>query len=94
MNTKLTLTINDAVIKRAKSYAQKQGRSLSALIENYLMAITQKEEIVAKDDNLSPLIKSLMLRPKVDLPNDYDYKKELEKIKDEKYQKYLKNNEG
>lgn len=51
MNTKLTLTINDAVIKkRAKSYAQKQGRSLSALIENYLMAITQKEEIVAKDD--------------------------------------------
>ncbi|WP_406823857.1 DUF6364 family protein [Pedobacter sp. KACC 23697] len=94
MNTKLTLTINDAVIKRAKSYAQKQGRSLSALIENYLMAITQKEEIVAKDDKLSPLIKSLMLRPKVDLPNDYDYKKELEKIKDEKYQKYLKNNEG
>ncbi|WP_293743624.1 DUF6364 family protein [uncultured Pedobacter sp.] len=94
MNTKLTLTINDAVIKRAKSYAKKQGRSLSALIENYLMAITQKEEIVAKDDELSPLIKSLMLRPKVDLPNDYDYKRELDKIKDEKYQKYLNNNEG
>lgn len=64
------------------------------MIENYLMAITEKEEIVAKDDELSPLIKSLMLRPKVDLPNDYDYKRELDKIKDEKYQKYLNNNEG
>lgn len=94
MNTKLTLTINDTVIKRAKSYAQKQGRSLSAVIENYLMAITQKEEIVSETDELSPLIKSLMLRPKIDLPNDYDYKKELEKIKDEKYQKHLNNNEG
>lgn len=93
MNTKLTLTINDDVIKRAKSYAQKQGRSLSAVVEHYLMAITQKEEIISASDELSPLIKSLMLRPKVNLPDDYDYKKELEKIKDEKYQKYLNNNE-
>ena len=54
--------------------------------------MTQKEETVSKDE-LSPLIKSLMLRPKVDLPEDYDYKKELEKIRDEKYQKYLNNNE-
>lgn len=94
MNTKLTLTINDAIIKRAKSYAQKQGRSLSAVVENYLIAITQKEEVTNEDNELSPLIKSLMLRPKVDLPDDYDYKKELEKIKDQKYQKYLNNNEG
>lgn len=92
MNAKLTLTIDESVIKRAKIYAQHQGKSLSSVIENLLKSVTQKEEIVSKDE-LSPLIKSLMLRPKVDLPEDYDYKKELEKIRDEKYQKYLNNNE-
>jgi hypothetical protein len=92
MNAKLTLTIDESVIKRAKIYAQHQGKSLSSVIENLLKSVTQKEETVSKDE-LSPLIKSLMLRPKVDLPEDYDYKKELEKIRDEKYQKYLNNNE-
>jgi len=92
MNAKLTLTIDESVIKRAKIYAQHQGKSLSSIIENLLKSVTQKEETVSKDE-LSPLIKSLMLRPKVDLPEDYDYKKELEKIRDEKYQKYLNNNE-
>ncbi|KQR72603.1 DUF6364 family protein [Pedobacter sp. Leaf176] len=94
MNTKLTLTIDESVIKQAKAYAEKQGRSLSAVVENYLKAVTKKEKVVSKDDELSPVIKSLMLRPKVNLPDDYDYKKELEKIKDEKYQKYLNNNES
>lgn len=94
MNTKLTLTIDESVIKQAKAYAEKQGRSLSAVVENYLKAVTKKEKVVSNDDELSPIIKSLMLRPKVNLPDDYDYKKELEKIKDEKYQKYLNNNES
>ncbi|KRT16559.1 MULTISPECIES: DUF6364 family protein [Pedobacter] len=93
MNTKLTLTIDKSVIKQAKAYAEQQGRSLSAVVENYLKAVIKKEEIVKDDDELSPIIKSLMLRPKVELPDDYDYKKELEKVRDEKYQKYLNNNE-
>lgn len=93
MNTKLTLTIDKSVIKQAKAYAEQQGRSLSAVVENYLKAVIKKEEIVREDDELSPIIKSLMLRPKVELPDDYDYKKELEKVRDEKYQKYLNNNE-
>ncbi|CAH0240873.1 hypothetical protein SRABI27_02716 [Pedobacter sp. Bi27] len=93
MNTKLTLTIDKSVIKQAKAYAEQQGRSLSAVVENYLKAVIKKEEIVRDDDELSPIIKSLMLRPKVELPDDYDYKKELQKVKDEKYQKYLNNNE-
>ncbi|NII85405.1 hypothetical protein H9N25_15445 [Pedobacter riviphilus] len=93
MNTKLTLTIDKSVIKQAKAYAEQQGRSLSAVVENYLKAVIKKEEIVKDDDELSPIIKSLMLRPKVELPDNYDYKKELEKVRDEKYQKYLNNNE-
>ncbi|MEO6869719.1 MAG: DUF6364 family protein, partial [Ginsengibacter sp.] len=36
MTTKLTLTIEDKVISSAKKYAQKKGKSLSHLVENYL----------------------------------------------------------
>ncbi len=39
MTTKLTLTIEQDVIKTAKIYAQKKGRSLSDLIENYLKTL-------------------------------------------------------
>ncbi|WP_412465999.1 DUF6364 family protein [Pedobacter sp. KLB.chiD] len=84
VNAKLTLTVDEAVIKRAKTYAQNQGRSLSAVIENLLGSVAPEEEVLSKDIELSPVIKSLMLRQKVDLPDDYDYKKELEKIRDEK----------
>ena len=56
MNTKLTLTIEQAVIERAKSYAKEKGRSLSDIIENYLKVITKEEKI---EEELSPLIKSL-----------------------------------
>ncbi|MGO4876702.1 DUF6364 family protein [Pedobacter sp. AJM] len=92
MNTKLTLTIDESVIKRAKAYAQEQGRSLSAVVENYLKAVTTREEIKPVEEELSPLLKSLLAnRPKINLPADYDYKKELEKIRDEKYKKYWDN---
>ncbi|WP_443940066.1 DUF6364 family protein [Pedobacter sp. MW01-1-1] len=92
MNTKLTLTIDDAVIKQAKAYAAEQGRSLSAIIESYLKLITKKNSAEKEEEELSPIVKSLLMdRPKVDLPKDYDYKEEMEKIVEEKYQKYWDN---
>ena len=39
MNTKLTLTIDQSVIEKAKKYAKEKERSLSDLIENYLKLI-------------------------------------------------------
>ena len=42
MNTKLTLTIEQTIIERAKKYANNKGRSLSDIIENYLKVITKK----------------------------------------------------
>jgi len=56
MNTKLTLTIEQSVIEKAKSYAKEQGRSLSDIIENYLKAITSEQQL---EEELSPSIKSL-----------------------------------
>jgi predicted CopG family antitoxin len=81
MNTKLTLTIEDVVIEKAKKYARQEGRSLSDLVENYLKAITSSTEI--KEVELSPIVKSL--RGSFKAPEDFDYKKELINSLSEKY---------
>ena len=82
MNVKLTLTIQDSVINKAKRYAKKNGRSLSDMIENYLKVVTD-EEPVETDIELTPIVKSMMGAFKA--PLDFDYKKELEKRLTEKY---------
>ncbi|MDH5366136.1 MAG: DUF6364 family protein [Cyclobacteriaceae bacterium] len=41
MNTKLTLTIEQALIEKAKEYAKSKGRSLSDIVENYFKAIVK-----------------------------------------------------
>jgi len=57
MDTKLTLKIEESTISKAKSYARKKNISLSKMIENYLNAVTNKQ-----DRNLSPspLVESLL----------------------------------
>ena len=82
MNTKLTLTIEEKIIQRAKKYAKQHGRSLSEIIENYLKVITQEE--TEEKSEITPLVKSL--RGSFKAPESYDYKKELE---DELSGKYL-----
>ena len=81
MNTKLTLTIDQSIIERAKKYARKKERSLSDLIENYLKALTTEE--ISKHDELSPTVKSL--KGSFKMPKDFDYKKELSDRLTEKY---------
>lgn len=82
MTTKLTLTIDDSVINSAKKYALKKGRSLSNIIENYLKTISAKEE---KEERLSPKVMKLM--GSINLPEDFDYKKDLSKALSKKYKK-------
>jgi replicative DNA helicase len=82
MNTKLTLTIEQSIIEKAKKYASERGRSLSDIVENYLKAIT-KEEDKKGEDELTPIVKSLKGTFKA--PEDFDYKKELSKSLTKKY---------
>lgn len=42
MNTKLTLSIDQRVIEKAKRYASDQGRSLSGIVEEYLKSLSTK----------------------------------------------------
>ena len=73
MGTKLTLTIEESVIKRAKSYAKKSGRSLSELIENYLFSLT---EPTVTEDGISPKLRELA--GNIKLPENFDEKEELQ----------------
>jgi len=82
MNTKLTLTIEQTVIEKAKKYAKDNERSLSDLIENYLKALT-KESDVNDDVELTPVVKSL--KGSFTVPKNFDYKKELANRLSEKY---------
>jgi len=82
MNTKLTLTIEQSVIEKAKKYARKKERSLSDLIENYLKALTNDEDPKIENE-LSPALKSM--KGSFKMPKDFDYKKELTNRLSEKY---------
>lgn len=82
MTTKLTLTIEEKVIKSAKKYAQKKGKSLSNLVENYLKSISSKETDL---NTLSSKVTKLM--GVIKLPADFNYKVELGNSLSKKYKK-------
>lgn len=80
MTTKLTLTMEQEVIRLAKTYARENGRSLSELIETYLKTLTAK---TSNEDDLSPRVKKLI--GTIKLPKDFDYKKALSEELTKKY---------
>ncbi|KGO84588.1 DUF6364 family protein [Flavobacterium suncheonense] len=79
MNTKLTLNIDQSVIEDAKFYAKNHRVSLSKLIENYLLSLTNKNEEKSK---VSPLVESLT--GVINLESN-DYKKEYSDYLAKKY---------
>lgn len=55
MDKKLTLSLDQNIIERAKMYAQMNNISVSKLIEAYLSSLTTKSE----DISITPLVESL-----------------------------------
>ncbi|MBC8319647.1 MAG: hypothetical protein H8E34_02880 [Bacteroidetes bacterium] len=82
MITKLTLTIEEETIKRAKKFAKESGKSLSALVETYFKLLT-KTKGVEENDKLTEKVNSLY--GSVTVPDNFDYKAELEKAINEKH---------
>jgi macrodomain Ter protein organizer (MatP/YcbG family) len=80
MDAKLTLKLEQSVIEKAKDYAKRQKTSLSRLIENYLLDVTDEENAQEK---ITPLVRSLS--GIIDLPNDYDHKKDYTDYLAKKY---------
>ena len=85
MNAKLTLTLDKDVIEKAKQYAKSENRSLSKLIESFLRQVSHDDSENDYEEKLHPTIKAL--RGSVKVPEDFDYKKELEEALREKYLK-------
>ena len=72
MDKKLTLSLNQQIIDKAKKYAKRNGTSLSKMIESYFQTLTNKLD---KEDDIqiSPLVESLS--GVGILPENFDYKK-------------------
>lgn len=81
MDAKLTLSIDKEVARRAKVYARTKGRSLSDLVENYLKLLTKNSAV--ENTEYSPIVKSLL--GSINMPDDFDYKKELADSLSKKY---------
>jgi hypothetical protein len=80
MDSKLTLKLEQSVIEKAKIYAKRQRTSLSRLIENYLLTITDEK---GAHEKITPLVRSLS--GIIDLPNDYDHKHDYADYLTKKY---------
>jgi hypothetical protein len=77
MQTKLTLRIDDELIKKAKRVAHKRGKSLSRIVSDYFNHISVEDN--TDDLKLPPNAESLygsLTNSKID---ESDYKKYLEK---------------
>ena len=75
MDKKLTLSLNETVIEKAKRYAKKNKISLSKLIENYLRSIAGDE---GQEIEITPLVMKLSgvieLQKDIDIRGEYtDY---------------------
>jgi len=83
MDTKLTLKLDQEIIERAKKYAADQKTSLSRIIENYLNSLTSNEP--AKNEiEISDFVKSLSTD--LNIPEDFDYKKDIGDHRERKHQ--------
>lgn len=82
MTTKLTLTLDDKVIRSAKHYAKTKGRSVSELVESYFKSLSDFNSDYSEE--LTPSVKSLMGSFKA--PREFDYKKILRNEKQSKHE--------
>ena len=72
MNKKLTLSVDNEVISRAKEYARDHNESLSEMVENYFRVITADHE--KNPMEFSPVVNELL--GSVNVPSDFNYQNE------------------
>ncbi|EDM34291.1 hypothetical protein PBAL39_12523 [Pedobacter sp. BAL39] len=80
MKKKLTLVVEEEVIKKAGLYAERTGKSLSELVGRYLETLGEEGTDTSQ---LSPKLKKLV--GAVKLPANFDEKKELRAYLDRKH---------
>jgi hypothetical protein len=76
MNTKLTLRLEEELIKSAKNHANIIGKSVSQMVADYFYLLDKKS--FKKSVKLTPIVKSLKGSLKDSKINVSDYKSYLE----------------
>lgn len=80
MQTKLTLRLDDALIRKAKRYSRKSGKSVSRIVADYFAQMDAEAKTTERE--ISPRVRSLVgaLVVKGKRPLDErDYRRYLEK---------------
>lgn len=82
MKTKLTLNIEDTIIKKTKKLSKKRNKSISAIVEEYLEKITSGKNNDETQETFTQRFRKLFpVKPL----KSYDYKKVINEYRDEKY---------
>jgi hypothetical protein len=76
MNTKLTLRLDDQLIRKAKEYSGRSGKSVSQLVADYFSLIETDEEIPGTQ--ITPRVRSLIGSLKGTGVTEEDYRRYLE----------------
>ena len=58
MKKRITLTIDEELVERAKYYSKKRGKTLSQTVEDYFALMGHPVEL--NEEDLSPEVRSLM----------------------------------
>ena len=74
------MSLDQAIIEKAKKYAKTHNTSLSKLIESYLGTLTNKS---GEEKDITPLVKSLS--GVINLPADFDEKQDYSGYLSDKY---------
>lgn len=87
MNTKLTLSVKEDIVQKAKDYAAENETTVSAVFEDFIEYVTThsvKKTSKAKNPVLVRLFANIKKANKKKV-KDFDYKEELTKSLMEKY---------
>ncbi len=82
MKTKLTLNIEEAIVKKTKVFSKKRNKSVSAIVEEYLEKITSKKGDYNGDETFTQRFRKLFPPGPV---KSHDYKKAINGYREEKY---------
>lgn len=77
MAAKLTLRMDERLIKQAKAYAKQSGKSVSRLVADFFALLNPEPE--EESSKISPIVKSLRGIMRDTQVSPEDYKKYIEK---------------
>lgn len=84
MTAKLTLSINEEIVKKAKRISKFRGKSISKIVEEYISSLPEKEP----QKNASIREISNMLKENITIPENINYKEFIRENRHKDYKEY------